>query len=132
MSGMVSVAAAVISVVMHLAAAAALRPDITVAIVIAGLLMTRFLRRIVTSTRATSIDMSYIHADAQSTLIQSIHSFLYLRASGSMRMMRDHILALLRRYIRLRNRLATMSSFLQSAVEPAAVVLLAALIMCRP
>lgn len=125
---MVSVVAALISVAMHLAAAAALRPDITAGIIVAGLLMTRLMRKIVTRTRSTAIDMSYIYADAQSTLIQSIHSFLYLRASGSMRMMRDHILTLLRRYIHLRNRLATMSSLLQSAVEPAAVILLAVLI----
>ncbi|WP_300301994.1 ABC transporter ATP-binding protein [Ferrovibrio sp.] len=127
-SKMVSVAAAIIAVAMHLAAAATLRVDVTISIVIAGLIMVRFLRVLVTKTRSTSIDMSHIYADAQSALIQSMHSFLYLRASGSMRMMRDHIVSLLRRYIRLKNHMAIMSSMLQSAVEPMAIVLLAALI----
>lgn len=130
-SKFISVIATSLMVFFYLAGAALIRFDLTAGIIVAGILSLFLFRFLVQRTKELSIEMSQGSAQAHSDLIQTLQSFLYLRASGAMSRMTTRVEGRLTTLIRLRIKLATISASLQSIVEPFAVILLAVLIVIQ-
>jgi len=130
-SKFISVIATGLTVCFYLAGAAMIRFDLTAGIVVAGFFALFLFRFLVRRTQEISIEMSGESAQAHANLIQTLQSFLYLRASGAMDHMTGRVRERLSALIRLRVKLATISATLHSIVEPFAVVLLAVLIIIQ-
>jgi ABC-type multidrug transport system fused ATPase/permease subunit len=130
-SKFISVIATGLTVCFYLAGAALIRFDLTAGIVVAGFFALFLFRFLVRRTQEISIEMSGESAQAHANLIQTLQSFLYLRASGAMDRMTGRVRERLSALIRLRVKLATISATLHSIVEPFAVVLLAVLIIIQ-
>ncbi len=130
-SKFVSVIATSLTVGLYLVGAALIRVDLTLGIVVAGLVAVILFRFLVHRTRQISIEMSGVNARAHANLIQTLQSSLYLRASGAMDRMIDRVRKQLSTIISLRITLAKISATLQSIVEPFAVILLSVLIFIQ-
>jgi len=127
----ISVITTSLTVAFYLASAALIRLDLTLGIMAAGIMALYLFRFLVRRTRELSLEMSTISAQGHTHLIQTLQSFLYLRASGSMRRMTARVYDKLSTLIRLRIKLATISATLQSIVEPFAIILLSILIVIQ-
>ena len=123
-----SVITTTITVALYLATAAVIRAELTIGIIVAGAVVAFLLKFLVTRTRELSHEMSAVSAEGHNEAIQAIHSFLYLKASGSMQRIIERVTGRLSGLIQLRVKLAAISACLHSVVEPLAVVVLAALI----
>jgi len=130
-SKFVSVIATSVTVGFYLAGAAVIRLDLTLGITAAGIVALFLFRFLVRQTQELSVAVSAENALAHSSLIQTLQSFLYLRASGAMTRMTGRVGEKLSTLINLRIRIAKISAILQAIVEPFAVVLLAVLIIIQ-
>ncbi len=130
-SKFISVIATSTLVILYLAGAALIRFDLTAGIVVAGILSLFLFRFLVRRTQELSIEMSEENAQAHTSLIQALQSFLYLRASGTMDRMVGRAIDRLTSIIRIRIKLAAISATLGAVIELFAVILLAGLIIIQ-
>lgn len=115
-------------VIAYAVTASALRIDLTIILILGGLIAAVLLRSIVARTREYSLKTTESAGKLQAFLIEYIQNLNYLKATATSESLLGHLKSEIRRLAGLELKVSIMAAVLRAAKEPIAIIMLAALI----
>lgn len=108
--------------------AISMKPEITSIIVITAVLILLLMRPLIFRTAKYSKEQTRLQGQLNSTFIQVIQSFIYLKATASTALANQHVLNTIDSLSRMELRIRKLAAMLMAMKDPIAVVVLAAFI----
>lgn len=118
----------VINALVLLPIALSMKPEVTLTIFVVGGLTLISMRGIIGRTAVYSREQTRLQGRLNSTFIQLIQSFIYLKATGSTRSANQHVINSIQSLSRTELRIRKLAAIIVSVKDPIAVIVLAGFI----